>query len=90
MNRRRRRLELDRPKDLRELVIIAGKVLTCEQFKAGAEIRMARCDALPSADYRALCNEFNLHAGDVADLAAQGKTPDEVRAKAERKLRRTA
>jgi hypothetical protein len=85
ITRRRRWLEETRPRDRRELVIVNGKVMTCDQFKVGAEIRMARCDALP-AELRALCDEFNLHAGDVADLAAQGKSAADIRKMAERKI----
>ena len=58
-SRRRRWLELSRPKDTRELVVVQGKVLSCDEFKAGAEVRMARHDALPDAAFRALCNEMN-------------------------------
>lgn len=87
-SRRRRWLELSRPKDTRELVVVQGKVLSCDEFKAGAEVRMARHDALPDAAFRALCNEMNLHAGDVADLARRGSTADDIRRRAEAKLGR--
>ena len=68
--------------------MVNGKVLTCEEFKLGAMRRMARCDALPSPEYRALCNEFNLHAGDVGTLAERGTPPERIREMAERKLGR--
>lgn len=86
--RRHRRLRASEPKDTREIVVVQGKVLTCDEFKAGAEIRMMRHDALPGPGFRALCNEFNLHAGDVADLARQGASADDVRRRVERKLAR--
>lgn len=73
------------PRDFREVVINAGRELSCEEFKAGAEIRMARCDALPRP-YATLCNELNLHAGDVAALAQHGMSVEEVRRKAEQKM----
>jgi hypothetical protein len=84
--RRRRRLAVSRPKDDREIVIVNGREMSCAAFKELAEIRMRRHDALPSVGYRNLCNEFNLHAGDVATLARRGASPEEVRQKALRKL----
>lgn len=72
-------------RDFREVVIIAGREISCEDFKAGAEIRMARVDALPRP-YAQLCNELNLHAGDVGILANRGLSVEDVRAKAEQKM----
>lgn len=86
--RRRKRRGSNRPKDTREIVVVQGSVLTCDEFKAGAMVRMARHDALPDAGFRALCNEFNLHAGDVAQLAQQGASANDIRRRAERKLAR--
>jgi hypothetical protein len=73
------------PRDTREIVIIGGREVTCDEFKATAEIRMARCDALPP-EYRALCNDFNLHAGDVAALMKKRRTPRQIRAMIEGRL----
>lgn len=73
------------PKDTREIVIVGNTVLTCDEFKAGAEIRMDRVDVLPPP-YRAVCNDFNLHAGDVAALMKKGRSARQIRAMAEAKL----
>jgi hypothetical protein len=43
-----------------------------------AEVVMECFDAL-MPDYRALCNEYNPNACDVADLAQLGKRPEEIR-----------
>lgn len=85
LSRRRRRRLPDPPRDDREIVIVGDQAFTCDQFKLGAEVRMARCDELPAA-YRALCNDFNLHAGDVAALMKKRKTPDDIRRMVEAKL----
>lgn len=84
--RRRRQLD-DRQIDLREIVVVNNKVMSCDEFKALAEIRMAPLDALPAA-YRAVVNDFNLHVGDVITLMRKGKSPDKIRAMAEAKVGR--
>lgn len=83
--RRRRALERDRVVDHREIVIINGRVMSCDEFSAGAQVRMARFDAL-ERPFRELCNDMNLHAGDVATLATRGESAEAIRAKAERKI----
>jgi hypothetical protein len=46
-----------------------------DDFKVGAVV-MSRFDALPSTAYRALCNDFNLHAGELAARhIARGNSP---------------
>jgi hypothetical protein len=42
-----------------------------------AEVVIDRFDRLMPA-YRALCNEYNLNACEVADLAQLGRTPQEI------------
>jgi hypothetical protein len=76
--RRRRRLEIQRLRDRREIIIVHGDEVSCDDYKGmTAEVVMECFDALMPA-YRALCNEYNLNACDVADLAQLGKTPEEV------------
>jgi hypothetical protein len=58
----KRRHPLHRPWDRREIIIVHGD----ECF-----------DSLMPA-YRGLCNEYNLNACEVADLAQLGKTPEEI------------
>ncbi len=82
-----RHRRLDPPRDTREIVIVGNTVWSCDEFKTGAEVRMARVDALP-ADYRAICNDFNLHAGDVAKLMKKGAMPHQIRALAQAKCGR--
>jgi hypothetical protein len=76
--KRWRRLDSNRPQDRREIIIVHGDEVTCEDYKGmTAEVVMECFDSLMPA-YRALCNEYNLNACDVADLAQIGKTPEEV------------
>ncbi|MEF3368060.1 hypothetical protein V3H18_16115 [Methylocystis sp. 9N] len=76
--RRRLWLEASRPRDRREIIIVHGDEMSCEDYKGmTAEVVMECFDALMPA-YRALCNEHNLNACDVADLAQIGKSPEEI------------
>jgi hypothetical protein len=76
--RRRRRLESQRLKDRREIIIVHGDEVSCDDYNGmTAEVVMECFDALMPA-YRVLCNEYNLNACDVADLAQLGKTPEDV------------
>ena len=85
--KRRQYLDLTRPKDTREIVTVEGVTLTCDEFQVGAATRMARFDALPPA-FRALCHDFNVHAGDLAQLLERGVSAEEARRRIERKVRR--
>jgi hypothetical protein len=76
--KRRRWLQNHRPQDRREIIIVHGDEVSCEDYKGmTAEVVMECYDALMPA-YRKLCNEYNLNACDVADLAQLGKTPEEI------------
>ena len=76
--RRRRWLQSSRPQDRREIIIVGGDEVSCDDYKGmTAEVVMECFDALMPA-YRALCNEYNLNACDVADLAQLGKSPEEI------------
>jgi hypothetical protein len=67
-----------REQDRREIIIVHGDEVSCEDYKGmTAEVVMECFDALMPA-YRALCNEYNLNACDVADLAQIGKSPEEI------------
>jgi hypothetical protein len=67
-----------REKDSREIIIVHGDEVSCDDYKGmTAEVVMECFDALMPA-YRALCNEYNLNACDVADLAQLGKSPEEI------------
>jgi hypothetical protein len=74
----RRWLESHRPQDRREIIIVHGDEVSCEDYKGmTAEVVMECFDSL-MPDYRLLCNEYNLNACGVADLAQLGKTPEEI------------
>jgi hypothetical protein len=76
--KRRRSLEGEHTRDRREIIIAHGDEVSCDDYKGmTAEVVMECFDALMPA-YRALCNEHNLNACDVADLAQLGKTPEEI------------
>jgi hypothetical protein len=81
--KRRRWLDSHRPldsgeKDRREVIVVHGDEVSCDDYKGmTAEVVMECFDALMPA-YRALCNEYNLNACDVADLAQLGKSPEEI------------
>jgi hypothetical protein len=75
---RRRWLDSHRPEDRREIIIVHGDEVSCDDYKGmTAEVVMECFDSL-MPPYRALCNEYNLNACDVADLVRLGKTPDEI------------
>lgn len=75
---RRRRPRGQRPWDRREVIVVHGDEVSCEDYKGmTAEVVMECFDALMPA-YRTLCNEYNLNACEVADLAQLGKTPEEI------------
>jgi hypothetical protein len=76
--KRRRPLGSHHPPDRREVIIVHGDEVSCEDYKGmTAEVVMECFDSLMPA-YRALCNEYNLNACEVADLAQVGKTPEEI------------
>jgi hypothetical protein len=76
--KRRRWLDSHHPQDRREIIIVHGEEVSCDDYKGmTAEVVMECYDALMPA-YRALCNEYNLNACDVADLAQLGKSPEEI------------
>jgi hypothetical protein len=76
--KRRHWLESRRPRDRREIIIVHGDEVSCDDYKGmTAEVVMECFDSL-MPDYRALCNEYNLNACDVADLAQLGKSPEEI------------
>lgn len=85
--KRRQYLERLRPKDTREIVVVGGRELTCEEFQLGACARMAPVDALPP-EYRALCHEFNVNASDVHRKMEHGASVADVRRLIEKKVRR--
>ena len=84
--KRRQYLEQLRPKDTREIVVIGERVLTCDEFQLGARLRMMPYDELPP-EFRALCNEFNVNAVDVAQLAKRGADVEAVRRKIAEKVK---
>jgi hypothetical protein len=74
----RRALGSDRLRDGRKVIIVHGSEVSCEDYKGvTAEVVMECFDGLMSA-HRALCNEYNLNACEVADLAQLAKTPEEI------------
>jgi hypothetical protein len=76
--KRRRPPGSHRPRDRREVIIVHGDEVSCEDYKGmTAEVVMDCFDRLMPV-YRALCNEYNLNACEVADLAQLGKTPEEI------------
>jgi hypothetical protein len=76
--KRQRWLDSNRPRDRREIIIVHGDEVSCEDYKGmTAEVVMECFDQL-MPPYRALCNEHNLNACDVADLAQLGKSPEEI------------
>jgi hypothetical protein len=76
--KRRRWLDSRRLQDRREVIIVHGDEVSCEDYKGmTAEVVMECFDAL-MPPYRRLCNEYNLNACDVADLAQLGKSPEEI------------
>lgn len=77
-SKRRRWLKSPRPRDRREIIIVHGDEVSCDAYKGmTAEAAMECFDSLMPV-YRALCNEYNLNACDVADLAQLGKSPEEI------------
>lgn len=76
--KRRRGLESRRPRDRREIIIVHGDEVSCDDYKGmTAEVDMECFDQL-MPPYRALCNEHNFDACLVADLAQLGKSPEEI------------
>jgi hypothetical protein len=76
--KRPRLLESNRPQDGREIVIVRGDDVSCEDYKGmTAEVVMECFDSL-MLHYRLLCSEYNLNACEVADLAQLGKTSREI------------
>jgi hypothetical protein len=76
--KRRRWRESHRPRDCREIITVHGDEVSCDDYKGmTAEVVMECFDSLMPA-YRVLCNEYNLNACDVADLAQLGKSPEEI------------
>ena len=76
--KRRRRQDSHHPRDRREIIIVHGDEVSCDDYKGmTAEVVMECFDSLMPA-YRVLCNEYNLNACDVADLAQLGKSPEEI------------
>ncbi len=74
----RRRWDGHRPQDRREIIVVHSDEVSCDDYKGmTAEVVMECFDSLMPA-YRELCNEYNLNACDVADLARLGKTPEEI------------
>jgi hypothetical protein len=74
--KRRRPPSSHRPRDRREVIIVHGDEVSYEDYKGmTAEVVMDCFDRL-MPPYRALCNEYNLNACEVADLAQLGKTPE--------------
>jgi hypothetical protein len=76
--KRRRWLQSSRPQDRREIIIVGGDEVSCDDYKGmQAEVDMECFDSL-MPPYRTLCNEYNFDACLVADLAQMGKTPEEI------------
>ena len=67
--RRRRLLEQLRPRDQREIVIVEGEELSCEDFKRWiCQPRVATVDAMPKA-WRDLIHEYGPLAHELFDKA---------------------
>lgn len=66
---RRRMLDALRPRDTREIVVVNGHELSCDQFKAQCCIPSVACvDAMP-AEWRALIREYGPLAHELYDKA---------------------
>ncbi|HEX4043258.1 MAG TPA: hypothetical protein VHY10_16290 [Xanthobacteraceae bacterium] len=91
---RRRYLERQRPRDTREVVVIEGHEIGCEDFKRRASMPvMAAVDAMPP-EWRRLVHEFGAEAHELFDNSVpqfshqRAMTAAEARNRLERSLGR--